>query len=198
MDTSKNHRRAASRKFIGKIGKTVVRQSVKVGKGSVKVTKGTLNVGKKTVKGTVKAGKAILTPPVNAGKSYVYRGPKKPPKEPSAKASKRKGTRKENEKELHVAVLGKRDVSIGSPVFLAGQLSAPEQSCRTVSSMLSDLSANRSDLLASQVQRINDHDKWFLTGSAIHIGVAAPSKDVAAGSLLHDCLVARCLWESHW
>jgi hypothetical protein len=194
--------RSKSRKFIGKIaksvkirtastGKTMVRQSVKVGKG------------------TVNAGKAISRiAPIR---------PKNPPSiEPkSAKGTARKSIRR-RERDLHVAVtrsmkrIEKFDSKSSfpdSPNMLAGQLSAPEQSCRTVSNMLSrmsdlppssPLSTSFSTLLSEQVERESDQDRDFLQGGAIEVGVVPSKGDLSKGPLISECLVARCLWESHW
>ena len=91
--------------------------------------------------------------------------------------------------------------------FLAGQLSAPEQSRRSVSKMLSRISdlepesnasGHFSALLSSQVERESEQDGWFLQGGAIQIGVVPEKEDPLKGNLIHECLLARCLWESHW
>lgn len=211
-----------SRILIGKIaksvssktkstGKKVVKQSVKVGKGtvnaSVKVGKGTVNASVKVGKGTVNVGKAIITAP--------SRSKNPPKKEPKTLTAPRR-SRKEIERALHAAVtpsmkrIERREglsPTLESSQMIAGELSALEQSCRTVSNMLHKMSSlppsnsmatTFSHLLASEVNQKTQQEEWFLCGGAVQLGVVPPSNDSSKGKLLHDCLVARCLWESHW
>lgn len=194
--------RSKSRKFIGKIaksvktrtsstGKTMVRQSVKVGKGTV-----------------------------NAGKAISRIAPIRPkiPKsiEPKSAKETARSSRRRREQDLRVA--GTRSMKgierfdsmctfPDSPNMLAGQLSAPEQSCRTVSTMLSCMSdlprsstllTSFSALLSEQVELVSDQDRDFLQGGAIEVGVVPSKGDLSKGLLVSECLVARCLWESHW
>lgn len=201
--TGTSDNRSKGRKLIGKIaksvknkttstGKTMVRQSVKVGKG------------------TVNAGKAISRIAPIRPKNPRSVEPK------SAKTTERGGSRRRREKDLHVAVgrtTKQRDrfestsSLSGSPHILAGQLSAPEQSCRSVSNMLSIMSdlpptstllASFSSLLSAQVENKTAQDDGFLSGGAIQVGVVPSKGGLSQGSLLSGCLVARCLWESHW
>jgi len=200
-DSSTPKRRGKGRKLIGKIAKSVKTTTTSAARTSVKVGMGTVNAGKATV---------------NAGKAIIPIRPKKPPlKEP--KTTKRHARKHRDNSGLFVDVksrsmrrierLESRSV-LDSPSFLAGELSAPEQSCRSVSHMLSKMSAEPksssessrfSSLLRSLVEvSTSDYDKSFLQGGALQIGVAAKKVDRELGALLLDTLVARSLWESHW
>lgn len=64
------------------------------------------------------------------------------------------------------------------PSFLAGQLAAADQSCRTASHILSgmcdapeksDFSKLFMDTLAAQISEKSDFDNWFLEGGAIEV-----------------------------
>lgn len=160
--------------------KSVVRQGVKVGSR------------------TVTAGKAIIAP----------MRPKNPPLREPKSAAKRQGKRRLS-KGLDLAVRKRsmmrmeRAESWNSASVLAGEFSAPDQSCRTVSNMLSrmsslpsaiPMSSTFSALLASQVSTKSEHDNSFLQGGALELGVVP----IDEKSVLFDCLVVRCLWESHW
>lgn len=161
-------------------GRTVMRQSVKIGKGTV-----------------------------SAGKSMIPRRKRNPPqKEPKRKTPAKKSN-KRLEKDLHVAVNRSmrriervKSRQVESPTVLAGQLSAPEQSCRAVSKMLSHmsgvprsspLSPDFSSLMYTLVESQTHLDSWFLHGGATELGVVPISND-----FIVECIVARCLWESHW
>ena len=185
-------------KKIGKIAKATAK--------SVKTK--TTSTGKTVVKRSVRVGKGT----VNAGKAITTRiapiRPKKPPSiEPkSAKAR----SRRRRERDLHAAVtrsmkrIERRDSHLLSEGTVAGELSAPEQSMLIVSKMLSNMSslpmsspfcARFSALLALQVDKYSDLDSTFLQGGPLEIGVVLKTiKD----KVLSECLVARCLWESHW
>ena len=163
--------------------KSVVRRSVKVGKG------------------TVSAGKAIIAPI----------RPKNPPlKEPKSMPSGRKA-RRDREKGLHIPIgrsmrrSKRRRLNPESLVFLAGELSPSEQSCRTVSSALFRISATASEDSVARQLRSQLHsilhkelaqDSRFLSGGAMDLGVVYTKK--VKSKLLADSVVARCLWESHW
>jgi hypothetical protein len=63
--------------------------------------------------------------------------------------------------------------------FLAGELCAPEQSCRIASRVLSRMSsvpfksstwAKFNDALVSQVAHEAEQDRWFLEGTAVQVG----------------------------
>jgi hypothetical protein len=93
--------------------------------------------------------------------------------------------------------------------ILAGELSAPEQTCRTLSNMLSKMSMSTqpivsgngdiiSEMLFSIVDTTSAFDMSFLIGSAAHIGVTPTKNDISHGTLFFESLVARSLWESHW
>jgi hypothetical protein len=187
-------------------GKAVAGQSKKVAKGTVRVGKRTVNAGKAAAKGgkaiTVTAGKAVIAP--------VSRKPKKPPKQQEPKKLALKD-RKRHEKELQIGVsksmkkIAKKEQK--SAGILAGELCAPEQSCRSASRVLSRMSnvgANSThykkvnDVLSAQISPKTDNDRWFLEGSSVQIGVRPLSGDKSRGVQLHESLVARCLWESHW
>lgn len=186
------------RKLIGKIARSVKEK--------------TTTTGKKVVRRSVKVGKGT----VNAGKAIISGRPRQPPsKEPR---SGKHRSRRNVERDLRVAVSNrsiKRVEKVESMLIneddptsiLVGELSAPEQSCRTVSNMLSRMSSvppNSSvatgftTLLASQVQSKSQFDNTFLKGGSVELGVI-PNKDISdKGLWVYDCLVARCLWESHW
>ena len=180
-------------------GKTVAGQSKKVAKGTLRVGKRTVNVGKT-------AGKAVIAP--------VSRKPKKPPKKQEPKKKMALKDRKRNEKRLDIGVskslkkiAKKEQKNADSPMFLAGELCAPEQSCRSASRVLSRMSnvsttsvhfKKVNDVLSSQISPKTENDRWFLEGSSVQIGVRPLSGDKSRGVQVHESLVARCLWESHW
>jgi len=202
-----------SRKFIGKLAQSVKSRTATTGK---KVVKGTVRQSAKVGKGTARIGAKAGKGTVNVTKSIISAGTNKPPsKEPRVATAPRR-TRKKIEKDLHAAVsrsMLRMDIgeyqssSTTLPAFLAGELSAPEQSCRTVSNMLLTMSSLDessvdstmfSKLLAAEVNQATDQDNSFLTGGAIQLGVVIPTDDASRGMLVHDCVIARCLWESHW
>mmetsp|Transcript_36950 Transcript_36950/g.89665 ORF Transcript_36950/g.89665 Transcript_36950/m.89665 type:complete len:550 (-) Transcript_36950:68-1717(-) len=97
--------------------------------------------------------------------------------------------------------------TVNGPAFIAGELCAPEQSCRTASSVLLRMSNvpfmssswhKCSDVLAAEVGYTNEQDRCFLEGSAVNLGVTPSKGDSTHGELIGECVVARCLWESHW
>jgi hypothetical protein len=184
------------RKFMGKLAHTVKSKTASTGKAvvrsSVKVGKGTVSAGKAVGKGTMSAGKAILP----------IRSMNPPGREPSQKNQGQ--SKRLFERDLHVPVSRdmKRIEKMDSPV--AGELAAPEQSARTVSSMLakmsslprsSEMSKSFNDLLSSVIVKQLVQDDWFLQGGALELGV--PHAGKAEGPLF-ESIVARCLWESHW
>lgn len=146
---------------------------------------------------TKTTGKVLIAP--------VTRKSSKPPKsEP----------KKKKDKEDHVEVskrmkkLGKiEEKTARSPIFIAGELCAPEQSCRTASRVLSRMSnltfmspqwEKCNDVLSAEVEYLADHDQWFLNGNCVDLGVVPIKRDGTRGELLEESLVARCHWESHW
>ncbi|KAL7569447.1 hypothetical protein ACA910_009630 [Epithemia clementina (nom. ined.)] len=162
----------------------------------------------------VKAGKGT----VSAGKSMIPIRPKIPPmKEPNPKQLSSSRSRRRTERELHMALsrgmkrLDRKEspsmnmsYNMESRQPMAGELSAPEQSCRTVSKMLVKMSGvSRSSefynsfnqVLNSQINFISDHDDSFLHGKALDLGVTLSKKN---GEAIAGRIVARCLWEGHW
>jgi hypothetical protein len=194
------HTATGSKKVAG-AGKMIVQNSVKG-------LKGTVNVGVKVGKGTVKVGKGT----VNAGKANILM------KSPPSKAPKIFGiSRTTNAMHLHVSKSKRANrklyktehiVWMGeTPDIIAGELTGPEQSCRTVSNMLtkmsslppsSEFTSNFNALLALQVHGSLDQEKQFLTGKAMDVGVISGKGEASKGWLLHESVIARCLWESHW
>jgi Protein of unknown function, DUF547 len=171
---------------------------------------GTAKFSAKAVKGagilTGMAGKKAINVGRNAGRAViapVSRKSKNPPKaEPKTKhmdkdhvsvsRSLKKMARSEKKKSL---------------AFVAGELCAPEQTCRTASRMLSRMSSlplnapywkECNNVLKSQVEYETDQDRWFLEGTSVELGVTPLSGENSRGKITHGCVVARCLWESHW
>lgn len=140
---------------------------------------------------------------VSAGKSAVSRKSRNPPKaEPRTKLkdkdqvpvlrSLKKMARREKKK---------------SHAFVAGELCAPEQTRRTASRILSRMSSLQlnapywkecNTVLRSKVQQETDQDRWFLEGTSVELGVTPLPSENSRGRTNHGCVVARCLWESHW
>lgn len=193
-DDARPTRASKGRTFIGKIAKSVKSRTASTGK---KVVRQSMRVGKGTV---------------NAGKAMISGRPRNIPPQREPRSA-RPRTRRRVEKDLHVPLNNramKRVEKVESQwvghsacVIVAGELSAPEQSCRTVSSMLARMSTVSSDcveatkfnvLLSSQVQMKSQLDKSFLQGGPVEMGVTPSVKR----SVVFECLVARCLWESHW
>ena len=193
VEDSLPNRPRKSRKFIGKIAKSVKTKTATTGKQVVKVGRGT----------------------VNAGKAIVSGRPKNLPREPN---SVKLRSRRKVERDLRVSVSNKAikrveknesQLESNSDAFsdnIAGELSASEQSCRTVSKMLSRMSSvtptspaasEFSPLLASHLEIESDLDVMFLQGSSLELGVV-PLEEQDSSGLVFDCIVARCLWESHW
>jgi hypothetical protein len=201
--SNRSRRRSRRRKLIGSIAsksKTVVRTGMKVGKDTGKsVVRSGVMVGK----GTVNAGKAIIAP----------MSKQRQPHEPTPSKVPGRSAKKRKEKDFGAAV-SRSMMRFGrmsplspteAPSILAGELSALEQSCRTVSAMLTTMSSlSPSDgvleqfsiLLAQEVKQLSEQDTWFLGGSATQLGVVVQTD--RRNQLRHDIIVARCLWESHW
>jgi hypothetical protein len=188
-------------KLTGKMAKGTGKVAVGTGKAAMrqskKVAKGTVNAGKAL---TVGAGKAVIAP--------ISRKSKKPPKaEPKTKR-----IQPDKEKQIEVSKTMRKIEKIEAkstkpPTFLAGELCAPEQSCRTASRILSRMSnvpfmspawKKFNEVLCSHVANETEQDRWFLEGTSVQLGVTPLSADKSRGSLVHESLVARCLWESHW
>lgn len=203
-DPSSKRRSGKGRNLIGKIAHSVKSKTTAAARTTTKkVVSQTVKVGL----GTVNAGKGA----VNAGKAILPIRPKKPPmKEPK---SAKRHSRRQRASGLRVDVSSRsmRRVALMeshlNSSILAGELSAPEQSCRTVSSMVAKMSTQMessfvsesfSDLLGSLVETLSDLDSGFLRGGALQVGISSHKTDSQCGSLLFESLIARCLWESHW
>ena len=173
---------------IGRVAKTVKTGTTMTGKQVVKQ-------GKKVGKGTVIAGRAIIS----KSNVHLHRPPGREP---------RKRVIKQIGKDHHVAVnkairlMKNSSVTSPSAQVTAGELSAPDQSCRVVSQVLSDMSSllcispssQISDMIASQMETKSELDCWFLCGGSVELGVIPMEEE----KLVHGSLVARSLWESHW
>lgn len=159
--------------------------------------KGTVKTGVNLTKNT---GKALIAP--------VTRKSNKPPKSEPKKKSKEKeetqmiGVSKKMRKLEKIEARTARP-----PTFVAGELCAPEQSCRTASRVLSRMSKMQymsqewekcNAVLSAEVGYQAEQDRWFLEGSAVHLGVTPFRGDTSRGELLEESLISRCLWESHW
>lgn len=190
------------RQIIDKIS-----QSVK--SSTSKTSKQVVRQSKKVGKGTVSAGKAIIGPMSRSG-LHSKKPPMREPKvakvaKPSARSSNRKTKKELLAVNRTMKRIGKKhaDTWLSVPNVLAGQLSPPEQSLRTTSHALSRMSnAAPHTQLAKEFEQIanqqfaapSELDISFLQGGAVQLGVVPPDDQ----PLLYDSLVARCLWESHW
>lgn len=186
--------------IIGKIARSVKSTTSSAARS-------TGHAGKRVVSQSVNAGKAT----VNVGKAMLPIRSKKPPvKEPK---SAKRASRRQRQKDLRVAVssrsmkraslLDDNIRVVQQTTAIAGELTAQEQSCRTVSSMVMSMSslpnydpssATFSGLLNSLVNTKHELDKSFLQGGAVEVGITVGDSE----GLLKGCLVARGLWESHW
>jgi hypothetical protein len=160
-------------------------------------------VVKKMGKDTVQAGKAIISPVAR-----MANHPKRPPGQEPKKVKPGATGKRRAERDL-LAVnramkrIGKKTIWLSEPTYIAGQLSQPEQSLRSISHTLSNFSsAIPSTELATKFEEIansqfapeSELDASFLKGGAFQLGIIPPDEH----NLVHDALVARCLWESHW
>jgi Protein of unknown function (DUF1769)/Protein of unknown function, DUF547 len=186
---------SSAARTTGNAGKRVVSHSLNAGKATVNVGKATVNVGK----ATVNVGKAMLP----------IRSKKPPAKEPK---SAKRGSRRQRRLDLRVDVNSRSmkkagmlddNIDVTRNASAVGELTAQEQSCRTVSGMVTSMSSlsdqdpssnTFSRLLASLVNGKNELDKSFLKGGAVEVGITIAD----SVGLLKGSLVARCLWESHW
>lgn len=175
-------------------GKQVVKHGKMVGKGTVKVGKGTVNAG------------LAITKTITSHSSSTNFEPRLSVK------SNEKSTLRRTRKDHHVAInktlkdMDKQKAQLfanSSTRIMAGQLSAPDQSCRTVSHILSELSKEEHNkdahfatrkLLESEFETESNLDTWFLRGGPTELGITPESP----GEVICQSLVARCLWESHW
>eukprot|EP00557_Chaetoceros_sp_GSL56_P005119 CAMPEP_0176499580 /NCGR_PEP_ID=MMETSP0200_2-20121128/13008_1 /TAXON_ID=947934 /ORGANISM="Chaetoceros sp., Strain GSL56" /LENGTH=1717 /DNA_ID=CAMNT_0017898019 /DNA_START=64 /DNA_END=5217 /DNA_ORIENTATION=+ len=84
--------------------------------------------------------------------------------------------------------------------IMAGQLKAPDQSCRTVNYILCTLSSETSSqakaLLCTHLLACSDIDSSFLSGGAMKLGVVVSPTDYKKPG--NEFVVARALWDSHW
>jgi len=170
-------------------GKQVYRQGRKVGKGTVYASKA--------------AGRAITSVPTPA---TLHMPPRR---EPRKRANLRRGTVKDHHIAINKAV-NRRSLKRSSSLnhgeatkIHAGRLCAPDQSCRTVSRVLEEISviadrtkdADMMHLVETQAETSSDLETWFLRGDAVELGIV-PAKNTDV--ILAESVVARCLWESHW
>jgi hypothetical protein len=178
----------------------------KTGKLASSVAKKSVEQSKKVVKGTVKTGVSLTR---TTGKVLIAPVTRKSSKPPRSEPKKKK-----DKEDAHVEVSKRmkklekiEEKTALPPTFIAGELCAPEQSCRTASRVLSRMSnlafmspqwAKCNDVLSSEVEYFADHDQWFLNGNAVDLGVVPIKRDDTRGELLEESLVARCHWESHW
>ena len=75
--------------------------------------------------------------------------------------------------------MGRLESKTGRPLnFMAGELCAPEQSCRTASAALERMSSipttssawtKFNHALKSLVAQSNDQDRWFLQGNSVQV-----------------------------
>lgn len=179
----------------GKLTATAVKGAGKLtGKAAVGTTKVAFRGGMKAVNAGKSAGRAVIAP--------VSRKSKKPPKTEPKTKHKEKDQVAVSRSLKKIARIEKKSAS-----FLAGELCAPEQSRRTASGVLSRMSTlpmnaphwkQCNSVLQAQVQHETEQDRWFLEGTSVEIGVIPLSGENSRGKILHESLVARCLWESHW
>ncbi|KAG7351309.1 DUF547 domain containing protein [Nitzschia inconspicua] len=186
-------------KFAARTGK-------KTGQLASSVAKKSVRQSKKVVKGTVKTGISITK---NTGKALIAPVTRKSSKPPKSEPKKKK-----EKEDSHVEVSKRmrnlekiEEKTARPPTFIAGELCAPEQSCRTASRVLSRMSnlafmssqwEKCNNVLSAEVEYVADHDQWFLNGNYVDLGVVPIKGDGTRGELLEESLVARCHWESHW
>ena len=169
-------------------------------KSAVKMAKtvktGTNKLGKNTVTAGKAAGRAIMAAPISA--------PKQPSRQPRRLKNRRKTVQ-----DHHIAVNKAVNRSLRhsrskvEQKLIAGQLCAPDASCKTVSHILEEISsiaeagtdAITLNLVQSQAESSSELQSWFLRGDSIELGIA-PAK--TNDNVLADVVVARCMWESHW
>jgi len=180
---------------VKRLAKKTSRITKKTAKGTTKLAaKGLKGTGKATGKVVKTTGKRLIAPvALKGGKQPRLLEPKKRIKESRTRLSR---TMKK---------LGKIEAkSGGPPTFVAGELSATEQSRRTASRVLERMSnmpfntpawKSCNDALSSGFGFITDQDTWFLNGDAMQLGVKPSKKH---GKLVDESIVARCLYESHW
>jgi len=189
---------------IGSAGKLIRKSSAYSVK---KIAKGMKS--KLTLKTTEKVGV------ISKSMRVRLKAPTKEPRLGSRRPRRRKKSRKKSKNDHHVAInktlKAMRKTEKGNCPFLqpannitAGQLRAPDQSCRMISHILSVFTTNEkreendtANILPPQLAPISEFDTWFLRGGSIELGVI-PTINDDYGALLGECVVAMCLWESHW
>ncbi|KAL7498709.1 hypothetical protein ACHAWT_008068 [Skeletonema menzelii] len=179
-ETSKRKRGTA---VIVKVAKTLKSSSVVTGKHVIKHSK---NIGK----GTVNAGRAAGR---NFPSSVVH---SKPPKkhEPKGRVARKKS-------DYHAKALVKAMKRFDGP-STSGQLLAPDQMCRKVSHLISDISSlalpseRTTEAIFSLVTTNSQSDVEFLRGGSAELGVI-PLETI---NVDFDCefVVARSIWEGRW
>jgi hypothetical protein len=178
----------------------------KTGKLASSVAKKSVQQSKKVVKGTVKTGVNITRTTGKVLIAPVTRKSSKPPKSEPKKKKDKEDSHVEVSRSMRRLEKIEEKTAL-PPTFIAGELCAPEQSCRTASRVLSRMSNLPfmspqweicNDVLSAEVEYLADHDQWFLNGNDVDLGVVPIKGDGARGELLEDSLVARCHWESHW
>mmetsp|Transcript_11262 Transcript_11262/g.20625 ORF Transcript_11262/g.20625 Transcript_11262/m.20625 type:complete len:623 (+) Transcript_11262:1240-3108(+) len=188
----KKKSRAKHAAVIGRVAKTVKASTVITGKHVIKHSK---NIGKGTVSAGRAAGRVI---PVSSV-VYNYKPPRK--HEPGGRVNRRRSDKGQ------IKMIGKAIKNIEgrgnfSTSFLSGQLLPPDQSCRKVSRILSDMSStpNNSapvlDAISLLATTNSAQDLSFLRGGSAELGVK-PLKLVDSKFDV-DCVVARCIYSGRW
>ncbi|CAJ1944567.1 unnamed protein product [Cylindrotheca closterium] len=203
--------KSATKSTVVGTGKLAVKSAVGTGKLAVGTgkfaaktvygtTKAAVGTGKYVAKGTLSAGKM-------AGQAVIAPITKRKPPKSEPKAKKLQGAKARLELSKKTMKKIEKIEKQKNLSFLAGELCAPEQSCRIASRVLSRMSCvpykssewkKFNDVLVSQVAHEAEQDRWFLEGTAVQLGVAPEPENKIRGKLMHESLGARCLWESHW
>mmetsp|Transcript_31229 Transcript_31229/g.66068 ORF Transcript_31229/g.66068 Transcript_31229/m.66068 type:complete len:1880 (+) Transcript_31229:299-5938(+) len=189
----KKKSRAKHAAVIGRVAKTVKASTVITGKHVIKHSK---NIGKGTVSAGRAAGRVIPASVV-----YNYKPPRK--HEPTGGRSlSRKRTDKGQMKMIGRAIKSIEGQGNFSTSFLSGQLLPPDQSCRKVSRILSEISSSPNnsapvlDAISSLATTNSAQDLSFLRGSSAELGVK-PLKPVDSKSDI-ECVAARCIYSGRW
>jgi len=185
-------KKKSKRTAVMRVAKTVKASTVVTGKHVIKHSK---NLGKGTVSAGRAAGRVI---PVS---SVVY-NPSKPPRkhEPGGRVHRKRSDRGQM-KMIGRAIKNIEGQGNISTPFLAGQLLPPDQNCRKISQILSNISntPNMSapvlDAISSLATTNSAQDLTFLRGSSAELGVK-PLKPVDSFDI--NCVVARCVYSGRW
>ncbi|KAL3941309.1 MAG: hypothetical protein SGBAC_004309 [Bacillariaceae sp.] len=203
--------KSATKSTVVGTGKLAVKSAVGTGKLAVGTgkfaaktvygtTKAAVGTGKYVAKGTLSAGKM-------AGQAVIAPITKRKPPKSEPKAKKLQGAKARLELSKKTMKKIEKIEKQKNLSFLAGELCAPEQSCRVASRVLSRMSCvpykssewkKFNDVLVSEVAHEAEQDRWFLEGTAVQLGVSLEPENQSRGKLIHESLGARCLWESHW